>query len=60
MLTHRNSSYGYGKVKFKLGYWAVTRIKESTDGEWMKVVKCDASFQRHRPRQMDPGLGVTA
>ena len=43
-----------------LGYWAGTRVKESTDGEWIKVVSYDTSFQRHRPRQMDSGVGVTA
>jgi len=28
-LTHKNSSNGYGKVKYKLGYWAGLRVKES-------------------------------
>ena len=42
----------------KLVYWINTRIKESTDGEWMKTVRYDNSFQRHSPRQMDSGVGV--
>lgn len=58
MLTHRNSSNGYGKVKFKLGYWAGICLKESTDGEWIKVVSYGASFQRHTPRQMDSGVVI--
>jgi len=40
-----------------LGYWAGTRVKESTDGEWMKTVKYDTSFQSHTPRQIDSGVG---
>ena len=44
---------------FTLAYWAGTRVKESTDGEWMKTVKYDGSFQLRRPRQMTSGVGVT-
>jgi len=40
-----------------LGYWVGTRVKESTDGEWMKTVKYDTSFQSHTPRQIDSGVG---
>ena len=45
---------------FTLAYWAGTRVKESTDGEWMKTVKYDGSFQLRIPRQMPSGVGVTA
>ena len=45
---------------FTLAYWAGTRVKESTDGEWMKTVKYDRSFQLRTPRQMPSGVGVTA
>jgi hypothetical protein len=41
-----------------LGYWAGTRVKESTDGEWMKTVSYANSFQRHTPRQMDSEVGL--
>ena len=41
-----------------LGYWAGTRVKESTDGEWMKTVKYDDSFQHHSPLRMDRSVGV--
>ena len=34
-------------------------MKESTDGEWMKTVKYDGSFQLRKPRQMTSGVGVT-
>ena len=44
---------------FTLAYWAGTRVKESTDGEWMKTVKYDGSFQLRTPRQMPSGVGVT-
>lgn len=44
---------------FKLAYWAGTRVKESTDSEWMKTVKYDRSFQLRTPRQMASGVGVT-
>jgi hypothetical protein len=44
---------------FKLAYWAGTRVKESTDSEWMKTVKYDGSFQLRTPRQMASGVGVT-
>ena len=44
---------------FKLSYWAKTRVKESTDGEWMKTVPYDDSFQLRSPRQMDSEIGVT-
>ena len=44
---------------FTLAYWAGTRVKESTDGEWMKTVKYDGSFQLRTPRQMTSGVGVT-
>ena len=45
---------------FTLAYWAGTRVKESTDGEWMKTVKYDGTFQLRTPRQMPSGVGVTA
>ena len=45
---------------FTLAYWAGTRVKESTDGEWMKTVKYDGSFQLRTPRQMDSVVRVTA
>lgn len=41
-----------------LGYWAGTRVKESTDGEWIKTVSYDNSFQRHTSRQMDSEVGL--
>ena len=44
---------------YTLGYWAKTRVKESTDGEWMKTVPYDDSFKLRSPRQMDSELGVT-
>ena len=44
---------------FTLAYWAGTRVKESTDGEWMKTVKYDGTFQLRTPRQMPSGVGVT-
>ena len=44
---------------FKLAYWAGTRVKESTDGEWMKPVKYEGSFQLRTPRQMPSGIGVS-
>ncbi len=44
---------------FKLSYWAKTRVKESTDGEWMKTVPYDDSFQLRSPRQLDSEIGVT-
>jgi hypothetical protein len=44
---------------FTLNYWAGTRVKESTDGEWMKTVRYDGSFQLRTPRQMDSGVRVT-
>jgi len=44
---------------FTLAYWAGTRVKESTAGEWMKTVKNDGSFQLRTPRQMASGVGVT-
>ena len=44
---------------FTLAYWAGTRVKESTDGEWMKTVKYEGSFQLRTPRQMPSGVGVT-
>ena len=44
---------------FTLAYWAGTRVKESTDGEWMKTVKYDRSFQLRTPRQMASEVGVT-
>ena len=44
---------------FTLAYWAGTRVKESTDGEWMKTIKHDGSFQLRTPRQMASGVGVT-
>ena len=43
-----------------LGYWAGTRVKESTDGEWIKTVSDDNSFQRHKPSQMDSEVGLMA
>ena len=43
---------------FTLASWAGTRVKESTDGEWMKTVKYDRSFQLRTPRQMASGVGV--
>ena len=43
---------------YKLSYWAKTRVKESTDGEWMKTVPYDDSFKLRSPRQMDSGVGV--
>ena len=43
---------------YTLGYWAKTRVKESTDGEWMKTVPYDDSFQLRSPRQMDSEIGV--
>ena len=43
---------------FTLAYWAGTRVKESTDGEWMKTVKYDGSLQLRTPRQMPSGVGV--
>ena len=42
-----------------IAYWAGTRVKESTDGEWMKTVKYDHAFKLRTPRQMDSGVGVT-
>jgi len=42
-----------------LAYWAGTRVKESTDSEWMKTVKYDGSIQLRTPRQMASGVGVT-
>lgn len=47
------------KEDFTLAYWAGTRVKESTDGEWMKTVKYDHAFKLRTPRQMDSGVGVT-
>ena len=44
---------------FTLAYWAGTRVKESTDGEGMKTMKYDGSFQLRTPRQMSSGVGVT-
>ena len=44
---------------FTLAYWAGTRVKESTDSEWMKTVKYDGSIQLRTPRQMASGVGVT-
>lgn len=44
---------------FTLAYWAGTRVKESTDGEWMKTVKYEGSFQLRTPRQMASEIGVT-
>jgi len=44
---------------FSLAYWGGTRVKESTDGEWMKTVKYDWSFQLRTPRQMPSGVGVS-
>ena len=45
---------------FTLAYWAGTLVKESTEGEWMKTVKYDGSFQLRTPRQTASGVGVTA
>jgi hypothetical protein len=45
---------------FTLAYWAGTRVKESTDSEWMKTVKYDGFFQLRTPRQMTSGVQVTA
>ena len=47
------------KEDFTLAYWAGTRVKESTDGEWMKTVKYNHAFKLRTPRQMDSGVGVT-
>lgn len=44
---------------FTLAYWAGTRVKESTDGEWMKTVKYEGSFQLRTPRQMASEIGVS-
>ena len=44
---------------FKLSYWAKTRVKESTDGEWMKTVPYYDSFQLRSPCQMDSEIRVT-
>lgn len=44
---------------FTLAYWAGTRVKESTDGEWMKTLMYDGSFQLRTPRQMASEIGVS-
>ena len=44
---------------FTLAYWAGTRVKESTDGEWMNTVKYDGSFRLRTPRQTPSGVGVS-
>jgi hypothetical protein len=44
---------------FTLAYWAGTRVKESTDGEWMKPVRYEGSFQLRTPRQMASEIGVS-
>ena len=44
---------------FRFAYWAGTRVKESTDSEWMKAVKYDRSFQLRKPRQTPSGVRVT-
>ena len=45
---------------FTLAFWAGTRVKESTDGEWMKTVKYDGSFRLRIPRQTPSGVGLKA
>lgn len=44
---------------YTLGYWSKTRVKESTDQEWMKTVPYDDSFQLRSPCQMDSEVAVT-
>ena len=44
---------------FTLACCAGTRVKESTDGEWMKTVKYEGTFHLRTPHQMASGVGVS-